>query len=157
MKKIWFYFRQLLCTIIYDVLKIQMPQEKLEFFFQFLKFGFIGVLNNLIAYGIYIVLVDFGVHYTLANVAGFSISVFNSYYWNQKYVFKDTAGYRVWWKTFFKTYISYAGTGIVLSNVLLVVFVEMLHIPRIIAPIFELIVTVPVNFIVNKYWAYRSQ
>ena len=94
-------------------------------------------------------------HYTPANIIGFTVSVFNSYYWNNKYVFKDEGG-RVWWKTFIKTYISYAGTGIILSNILLYLWIDVLGISKVVAPLINLIITVPINFVVNKFWAYRK-
>lgn len=54
---------------------------------QFIKFGLVGLLNNLICYLMYMILVAIGTHYILANIIGFSISVFNLCYWNNKYVF----------------------------------------------------------------------
>lgn len=54
-----------------------------------------------------------------------------------------------WWKTFLKTYISYAGTGIVLSNILLAIWIEVFGIPKVIAPLINLMVTIPINFLIN--------
>lgn len=58
-------------------------------------------------------------------------------------------------RTFLKTYISYAGTGFVLSNILLILWVETCNILEIIAPLINLCVTTPINFFINKYWAYK--
>ena len=121
-----------------------------------MKFGLVGVLNNAICYVTYLLLIRVGIHYTLANFLGFSVSVFNSYYWNNIYVFISKVK-RVWWKTFVKTYISYAGTGIVLSNLLLILWIEVLGISRIIAPLINLFITIPINFLVNKLWAYKNK
>ena len=54
-----------------------------------------------------------------------------------------------WWKTFLKTYISYAGTGIVLSNILLAIWIEVFGISKVIAPLINLMVTIPINFLIN--------
>ena len=125
---------------------------------QFIKFGIVGLSNTLISYVVYVVLVYLKMHYILANIIGFLVSVLNAYYWNNKYVFKEQEGeQRVWWKTLGKTFLSYAGTGLVLSNVLLVVWVDWLGISEIIAPIINLLITVPLNFIMNKYWALRQK
>lgn len=125
---------------------------------QFIKFGIVGLSNTLISYVVYVVLVYLKMHYILANIMGFLVSVLNAYYWNNKYVFKEQEGeQRVWWKTLGKTFLSYAGTGLVLSNVLLVVWVDWLGISEIIAPIINLLITVPLNFIMNKYWAFRQK
>ena len=89
---------------------VDIPENKREKLIQFIKFGLVGVSNNLICYGTYVLLINIGLHYVPSNIIGFSISVFNAFYWNNKYVFSDSDGSRVWWKTFIKTYISYAGT-----------------------------------------------
>ena len=122
---------------------------------QFLKFGLVGVLNTVIAYVVYLFFVMVGIHYMISNLIGFSVSVVNSYYWNNRYVFK-AEGQRVWWKTLAKTYISYAGTGIVLSSLLLFLWVDVCGIMEEVAPLLNLLFTVPINFIVNKFWAYKG-
>ena len=154
-KKMWKWIERVIHFILYKCLKVSLSSTQWDSFLQFVKFGLVGVLNNLISYGTYLILITMGLHYTPANVIGFSVSVFNSYYWNNKYVFVSEIK-RVWWKTFLKTYISYAGTGIVLSNVLLVLWIEILHVPEFFAPIINLLITIPVNYLVNKLWAYKK-
>lgn len=124
---------------------------------QFIKFGIVGISNTLISYIVYVILVWLHLNYILANIVGFIVSVLNSYYWNNKYVFKQQEdGQRRWWKTLFKTFVSYAGTGLVLSNVLLVIWIEWIKIPEMVAPLVNLLVTVPLNFVMNKYWAFKD-
>ncbi|WP_379321823.1 GtrA family protein [Paenibacillus puldeungensis] len=120
---------------------------------QFLKFGIVGVFNTLISYIIYFLLVFAGVHYLLAHVIGFIAGVINAFYWNKKYVFeKNEAGIT---KTFIKVFSSY-GVTFLLSTVLLFILVQYIHMPTTIAPILILFITVPLNFLLNKYWAFRS-
>lgn len=142
-------------VIVRGVFKVKICDDKMKEFTQFVKFGLVGVLNNAISYVVYVVLVKLGMHYTPANIIGFSISVFNSYYWNNKYVFASESK-RVWWKTLAKTYISYASTGIVLSNILLAVWIDVIHINEYVAPLITLIIIIPLNYIVNKFWAYKK-
>lgn len=153
--RLWQWIEDFLHYIIYKKLKVSLSQVQWQNFLQILKFGLVGILNNIICYGVYLILIALGVHYTPANIIGFSVSVFNSYYWNNKYVFA-TEEKRIWWKVFFKTYISYAGTGIVLSNILLILWIEILHVSEIIAPIINLLFTIPINYLVNKLWAYKK-
>lgn len=155
MIKIWNYIEKILHAFLYEIVRIQLSESDWNKIMQFIKFGVVGIVNNIISYGVYVLLVSINVHYVLANIVGFSASVFNAYYWNNKYVFKDTSGYRVWWKTFIKTYISYAGTGIVLSNILLFIWIELFHIPQVVAPAINVVIMVPINFFINKYWAYK--
>lgn len=153
-KKLWGWVENIAYFFVYKIFHINLSEAQWATFLQFIKFGLVGVSNNLICYLVYLALVMLGVHYVLANVIGFTVSVFNSYYWNNKYVFV-TENKRIWWKTFLKTYVSYAGTGIVLSNILLVIWIEKCGISAVIAPFINLIVTIPINFLVNKLWAYK--
>jgi len=117
---------------------------------QFIKFGIVGLSNTTISLGIYYIFIfiskDF---YLIGNIVGFIVSVFNSYYWNSKYVFKKTTN-----QSFIKTTISY-GSTFVLGVILLLLMVEVLGISEIVAPLFNLLITVPVNFLLNKFWAFR--
>lgn len=153
--KMWHIIELVLYFIVYKTFKINMPVEKWKSLLQFIKFGLVGVLNNLICYVTYVILAMLGMHYILANIISFSVSVINSYYWNNKYVF-IAEGKRAWWKTFIKTYISYAGTGIVLSNILLILWIEILGISELVGPLLNLMLTVPINYLVNKFWAYKK-
>lgn len=124
---------------------------------QFLKFGIVGISNTVISYVTYIVLINLGVYYILANIIGFVLSVINSFFWNNKYVFKiSDGGKRNWAYSLFKTFLSYAGTGLILANILLMIWVEYFKLPEWIGPLINLIITIPLNFIINKFWAFRE-
>lgn len=127
-------------------------------FKQFAGFSVVGVANTLISYVVYLILVNFQLNYLWANAIGFVVSILNAYYWNNKYVFKKEKNEkRIWWKALLKTFLSYAGTGLILSNVLLVIWVDMLQISQLFAPILNLFITVPLNFWINKYWAFSGK
>ena len=119
---------------------------------QFLKFGIVGISNTLISLAIYYILVYLGVHYLIANIVAFVISVCNAYFWNCRYVFteKNTKSYKVLGKTF----LAY-GSTFVLSTALLFVMVDVLGISYWLAPLINLCFTVPLNFLINKFWAFR--
>lgn len=146
---------------------------------QFIKFGLVGVSNTLLSEGIYCILVFFRVHYLVAYFVGFFLSVLNAYYWSNKYVFKEENGEkRVWWKVLAKTYVAYLG-GFFLSAVLLVFWIDIVQISQYLGGLAEicsgwgferldaellgeilsaginLLFTVPLNFLVNKLWAYK--
>lgn len=121
---------------------------------QLFKFGLVGVTNNIVGLGVnYFFLVVAGVHYLLANTLGFIISVINAAYLNGRFVFtkKDDKHTK---KAFIKSAVSYGGTflfGLFLNYAL----VELWHIPETAAPIIILFCTVPINFSLNKLWAFR--
>jgi len=113
--------------------------------------------NTFIAYVIYVLLVYIGTHYIVANIVAFLLSVLNSFFWNHKYVFKDeTGGKRNLLHTLIKTYVSYAFSGLIVGNILLYIYIDMLFLSKYVAPILVLLVTVPLNFFLNKLWTFKS-
>ena len=119
---------------------------------QFAKFGIIGVSNTLMALIVYYVFVLIGVHYLLSNTIAFVVSVLNAYYWNRKYVFKDNQSSKM--AQLVRIYISY-GFTFTLSTVLLFLMVDIIGISQLFAPIINLCITVPLNFLLNKFWVFK--
>ena len=60
------------------------------------------------------------------------------------------------WKALIKTYISYSFTGLFINSALLIVWVKVMHISEFIAPVINLLISVPLNFIINKFWAFKA-
>lgn len=120
-------------------------------FIQFIKFGLVGISNTIVGFGVYYLLYYCGVHYLIANILSWLISVFNAFYWNNKYVFQAGSS---WWKTLLRTYISY-GASLIISTMMMYVLVALIHISPVIAPVICLVVTIPMNFILNKFWAFK--
>ena len=149
---------------------------------QIVSFGLVGVLNTLVNQLIYMLCLWLGMHYLVASIIGFVISVLHAYLWQTKLVFKEDESLekRVWWKVLLKTYAAYAFTGLFLNNVLLILWIDVIRIDRftppltelasslgfryenkelaeVIAPLLNICVNVPLNFIINKFWAYRQK
>ena len=55
-----------------------------------------------------------------------------------------------------KTYVSYGGTS-ALSTALLWVEVELLFVSELYAPIINLVITIPLNYLINKFWTFKSK
>ena len=137
---------------------IQIYKDKKPVIIQFIKFGIVGLSNTFIAYAVYAFFVFINLHYFVANFIAFTVSVINSYYWNNKYVFKsNNKSFKSIAISFIKVYISYSFTGIILGNVLLFIFIDLLHISKYIAPFLGLFISVPLNFILNKKWAFKNK
>lgn len=80
-----------------------------------------------------------------------------SFYWNNKYVFqKEESEERNILQALLNTYVSYVFTGSFLNSILSLLWVEVLHISKLISPIINLLVSVPLNFIMNKFWALKK-
>lgn len=124
-----------------------------DFFIQFIKFGIVGISNTLISLSIYYILIYLNINYIIANTIGFICSVINAYYWNSKYVFKADEE-RNTLKSFSKVFISYS-TTFILGTVLLYLWVNVFNISNLLAPIINLFITIPLNFLMNKLWAMK--
>ena len=122
---------------------------------QFIKFGCVGVSNTIISYVVYLIGIKIGLHYLIASISGFFLSVVNAYYWNSKYVFKSQELNIPQYKVFLKTLCSYAGTGLILSNVLLIVFIDGIGMAEWLAPLLVNAINIPLNFLLNKFWANK--
>lgn len=123
---------------------------------QFIKFGIVGVSNTLISLGVYYVVLWFNAEwYLFGNLLGWIVSVANAFYWNNKYVFReDDGGFRKCIKRITRTYLSYGGTFL-LSTLLLYCEVDILNWSAEISPVLNLLITIPLNFLLNKFWAFR--
>lgn len=133
--------------------KSENQENYIKILVQFVKFGIVGLSNTLISMSIYYIFVFINRKlYIIGNTVGFVVSVFNAYYWNHKYVFNKTdIGHM---KPLIKTFVAY-GVTFMLSTGMLFVMVRYLGISEYIAPVINLIVTIPLNFVLNKVWAFK--
>ena len=132
---------------------------------QFIKFGLVGVSNTAISYGVemlgyYVIFSNVSwperLRIVVVTVIAFAVSVVNSYYWNNRFVFKGgrtTLGAHL--RAFLKMTGCYALTGLVLAPVLKV-WISEAGVPYWLASLLPLVVTVPLNFLLNKLWAFRG-
>ena len=150
-------------TKVFRLFHIPLGEGLLLSLTQFVKFGLVGVTNTAISYGINVLVLKllqpygFSWDYVAGNVIAFILSVLWSFYWNNKYVFTQAEGTkRRIGPALLKTYISYGFTGIILTNVLSFVWINQLGVSKYIAPLINLIISIPLNFIINKFWAFKS-
>ena len=151
-------------------------------FWQFMKYCVVGLSNTLVNQLIYTILVYFRCNYLIASLIGFSVGVLNAFYWSNKYVFKEEEGVekRVWWKVLLKTYAAYSW-GFLVNSLLLVLWVDIVVLSEyldgvalifadlgmekfdavflgdVCASLLNVIVVIPMNFVLNKYWAYKDK
>lgn len=122
---------------------------------QMISFGFVGGIITVLSLVIYWICVHFGVHYQIANAIGFGITVAISYVLNNILTFKDNEKIEWSMAALLKAYASYSITGIFLAAFLLWFWTSVLKINVNIAPLLNLFFTIPINFILNKFWVYR--
>lgn len=146
-----------------------LARPRLAPYAQFIRFGMVGVLNTLIQYLIeqlcyYAVFrgVSFDglgqrlglggedVRVFVVTAIGFVVSVTHAYFWNSRYVFREKGSAA----KYLRTVASYALTGLVISPLIKRVL-QGFGLPFWAASLLSLAVTVPLNFALNKFWAFR--
>ena len=138
-------------------LGVSNREEMRQLLIQFLKFGLVGVSNTLVSWACYYLFlwVDDDL-YMVGSVVGTIVSIANAFFWNDKFVFRgNDYSWQGRLRRLGKTYISYGGTSL-LSLVLLWAEVEVFHLNKTIAPIVNLLITIPLNFLINKFWTFHS-
>lgn len=148
----------------FRLIQKEVSEKTIEAMVQFLKFAMIGITNTGISYGINIIVLmlmqplEVPWDYIAGNIIGFILSVLWSFYWNNRLVFVEKEDeHRQFWKSLFKTYIAYGFTGIILNNILSWVWIHGFKISKYIAPLINLLISVPINFILNKVWAFKTE
>lgn len=133
-------------------------REKVKTLIQFIKFGMVGGFNTVLTYVIVnVMFYVWGINEQIGNFIAFIITVFISYMVNSRFVFHETAGEQSFLKGLVKVYVSYSITGLFITGALLYVETRILKIPLYIGSFVNIFITVPINFVLNKFWAYRSK
>ena len=150
---------------IKELIKKLKSNGKIKVFVQFIKFGMVGLTNTLISLAVTYAFI--GIVYLITHqkattllldigtTLGFIAGVINSYALNSRFVFKNkTESSKK--KAFFKVFVCY-GLTYLLSMLIMNVFVNHTNIPELLAPMLRLVITIPLNFIANKLWAFKDK
>lgn len=144
--------------------RINLSDEKQASLEQILRFCLVGLSNTVIGYAVYVFVVFImqkcrllpKYDYYIGNVISWILSVAWSFYWNNCYVFTaEKRNGHQFFKALLKCYASYAISGLLITNLLSFLWINICGINRYIAPIITLVITIPVNYMLNKYWAFR--
>lgn len=123
---------------------------------QFVKFGLVGISNTAVHMGVYYLILWINPElYMVGYFSGTVISILNAFIWNNRFVFTGNAkDAKSILRRLGRTFVTYGGTGL-LSNVLLWLEVSLLDIGKGVAPVINLLITIPLNFLINKLWAFK--
>ena len=147
-------------NVIWDVLNIlmqavgrELTESTFQRIIQFVKFGIVGVANTMISLFVYYIFVLISKElYLVGSVSGFVLSVLNAFHWNSKYVFKKNDE-RL--KTLIRTFVAY-GSNLFIGTFMLWLLVDKCGLSHFFAPIINLIITVPLNYLLNKFWVMKQ-
>jgi len=144
-------------NIIFNKLGVTNREELKTLLVQFIKFGLVGVSNTLVSWAVYYIVFWLNSDlYMFGSVAGAVLSIANAFFWNDRFVFKGMNNdLKSKLKRLGKTYVTYGGTSI-LAMLLLWAEVRFCGVSKMIAPIVNLIITIPLNFVINKLWTFHK-
>lgn len=156
-KKIWGMLIHLCRTCLNIILKcfhLDLTNEKWYVFEQFIKFAFVGCSNSIVLLVVYyIVVFIFGREmYLVGQTLGYAFGIANSYFWNSRFVFnsKEKKTKKAFVKMCFCYLISY-----VLQITILYMGIKILQFSEIVVPVVAILITMPLNFVLNKRFAFR--
>lgn len=146
-----------LLDLLFHRLGANNRREQKALVIQFVKFGLVGVSNTLVSWICYYIIlwIDDNL-YMLGSLVGTIVSIANAFIWNDRFVFKGQENdWKNRLKRLGKTYVSYGGTSL-LSMLLLWIEVQLFGVSKVIAPVVNLLITIPLNFLINKFWTFRN-
>lgn len=134
---------------IWDYLNHHLARYPL--FHQFSKFTFVGILNTIVGYGSFFILVGY-INYLLALIISHCIGVTHSYLWNKYWVFKS--GQRTL-AEFIRFNIVYLNV-LIANIVILFILVEYFTINPRIAQLVVLPITALISYFGHRKWSFKT-
>lgn len=145
---------QMLSDLISQLIPFTKPIfKRYKWLSQFINFSTVGLINMILSYIIYALLIYLNVHYQIANQLSFWISVLNGYVMNHYWVFSQQNAQLNPTKPI--KYIITYGLNMLLGIALLYLYVDILKLNKYIVPFISLPITIPMNYFINKFWVFR--
>ena len=120
---------------------------------QLAKFSAVGATGYAVNLVVYTLLLNAGLHYLPAAACSFCVAVANNYTWNRQWTFRGQRGH-----------VAYQGMRFfVVSLLALAANLAVLHVlvglglGKIVAQAIAIVLVMPVNFVGNKLWSFRSR
>lgn len=157
-QKIWNLVEKVFEKIVISVLHkfhIDLSMQQWKTFMQFVKFCMVGLSSAVVMYAAYYMAFMKSNNYFIANFFGFVLSVTNSFIWNNLFIFEKQKGVYNIIKAYGKSLLMYSITGLLISNILAYLWIDVVGISEFVSPIINIILVLPMNYFLNKYWAFK--
>lgn len=122
-------------------------------FHQTIRFGIVGVINTVVGYGVYFLMLRLKVVYVIALLISHIVGVTNSYFWNKYFTFKS---HRKSLKELVRFLSVYAVTFVVNLGILMVM-VEKIKMSKEIAQVVALFIVTAISFFGHKFWSFSKK
>jgi len=117
---------------------------------QLAKFGVVGCSGYAVNLGIYAALLGIGAH--KAAVVSFVIAAAWNYWWNRHWTFAHQKGSFAYQGARF---FAVALVSLAVNQLWLVLFLDVLHLGKIVSQAIAIVLVTPLNFLGNKLWSFR--
>lgn len=115
------------------------------------KFTLAGILNTGLAYAIYVLLIELGVHYPVALAVDYAFGIFLGYLLNRYWTFADQGHPARGFLKYLATYL-----GVFVGNwALLTVLVELNFTGPVFGQLIALGVVTLLSYLLQRYWVFR--
>jgi putative flippase GtrA len=122
---------------------------------QLVRFGMVGTVGFAVNLAVYALCVHgIGIDYHVSAVAAWLVAVLNNFVLNRHWTF-DAGDGRMHFQAMRFLVVSLVAFGF--SLLLLTVFVEVAGIPKVPAQALAVATSMPLNFLGNKLWSFRSE
>lgn len=128
-------------------------EDRKTFFFQFVKFGLVGVSNTLITAGVIALLLEaFLLSDLQANLVGYAAGLVNSFVWNRRWTFRSKSKIKDTVLKFMLIFVvSYVVQWGVVSLLLRISNVEPY-----VCHLLGMVVYTVFNFLLNKFYTFKN-
>lgn len=116
---------------------------------QFMRYGVIGVLNNLWGYGLYLLVTYFWLEPMAALSLLYPVCVMTAFWGHSKYSFKNKMRFDALLRFVFVYFIGY-----IINLCILSVFVDWLHVPHQLVQGITVFVVATIIFVLCKHFVY---
>lgn len=121
-------------------------------FHNLILYGIIGSFTSFLDFCVFTVLSNYiGLFYIIANCLSVLVGITTSFLLNRAYNFKVKDHY----KRRFVVFLAVGLAGLLLSNIILYISIDMLHVEDIIAKLASIVLVVGFQFLLNKFVTFR--
>jgi putative flippase GtrA len=118
---------------------------------QLAKFCVVGASGYVVNLAVFALLLDAGLHYSVAAACSFLVAVTNNYMWNRLWTFRHQRGHVAYQGLRF---LVVALVALAANELILAGFVA-LGLGKVVAQAIAIALVTPINFIGNKLWSFR--
>lgn len=112
---------------------------------EFTRFMLVGGINSLNYYVVYMVCIHvLSIHYFIGHILGYTVSLIGSFFLNVYFTYRV----KPTWRKFLIFPLSQS-VNIIASTIFLLTFIEWFNIDRSLAPVFAVLLMIPVTFLIT--------